>query len=73
MAYPIIEIKTKDNLKLHGLISLPRQSNTIFINIHGTGSSFFCEAFQEELYTKLTSLSIDVLFTNNRGSYAMDS
>lgn len=73
MTFPIIEIKTQDGLKLHGLITLPKKSDTIFLNIHGTGSNFFCEAFQEALYDQLISMGIDVLFTNNRGSYAMDS
>lgn len=72
MTYPIVEVKTKDNLELHGLIS-PKQSSTLLINIHGTGSNFFCEAFQEAMYSKLVSTRIDALFTNNRGSYAMDS
>jgi pimeloyl-ACP methyl ester carboxylesterase len=72
MTYPIIEVKTKDNLVLHGLIS-PKQSDSLLINIHGTGSNFFCEAFQEAMYNKLVSIGIDTLFTNNRGSYAMDS
>ena len=73
MAYPIVEVKTEDNIELHGLISLPRQSDILYLNIHGTGSNFFCEAFQEDLYNKLVNLGIDVLFTNNRGSFAMDS
>jgi pimeloyl-ACP methyl ester carboxylesterase len=73
MYYPIVEVKTKDKLALYGLLSEPTGSKTIYLNIHGTGSSFFCEAFQQIFYDELPKLGIDVLFTNNRGSYTLDS
>jgi len=73
VSYPIIEIKTIDNITLNGLLSQPTKSDVIYLNIHGTGSNFFCEKFQKIFYDQLPEMGVDVLFTNNRGSYAMDS
>lgn len=73
MSYPIVEVKTEDNLEFQGLLSLPAKSQTLYLNIHGTGSNFFCEAFQPIFYEELPKLGIDVLFANNRGSFALDS
>lgn len=73
MYYPIVEVLTRDSLRLNGLLSEPTGSNTLYLNIHGTGGNFFCEAFQKVFYNELPQLGIDVLFTNNRGSFALDS
>lgn len=73
MTYPIVEVDTKDGLNLHGLLSQPSGSKTLYLNIHGSGSSFFCEIFSQVFYDNLPNLGIDVLFTNNRGSYSLDS
>lgn len=73
MNYPIVEIQTEDKLTLFGLISQPVSTKTIYLNIHGSGSNFFCEEFQQVFYEELPKLGIDVLFTNNRGSYSLDS
>lgn len=73
MKYPIVEVKTADNLSLHGLHIGEKETQTILLNIHGTGSNFFCESFQQTICTELPKVGIDILFTNNRGSYAMDS
>jgi len=73
MAYPIVEVETVDKLSLFGLLSEPSGSKTLYLNIHGSGSSFFCEVFQQVFYDELPKLGIDVLFTNNRGSYSLDS
>lgn len=73
MKYPIVQVKTRDNIYLYGLVSTPKKSDTLFINIHGTGSNFFCESFQKELFEKIEGINVDALFTNNRGSYALDS
>lgn len=73
MFYPIVNVETSDKLTLHGLLSEPTNTQTLYLNIHGSGSSFFCEIFQEVFYNELPKLGIDVLFTNNRGSYSLDS
>lgn len=73
MSYPIVEVETKDGLRLYGLLSEPKGAKTLFLNIHGTGSSFFCEVFQKTFYDELPQMGVDVLFTNNRGSYVIDS
>ena len=73
MSYPIVEIKSIDNITLYGLLSQPAKSDVIYLNIHGTGSNFFCEKFQKIFYDQLPEMGVDVLFTNNRGSYVMDS
>jgi len=72
MAYPIVEVTTKDKIILSGLLSQPVKFKTLYLNIHGTGSSFFCEVFQSVFYDQLPKLGIDVLFTNNRGSCVLD-
>ena len=73
MTYPIVEVETVDKLNLFGLLSQPPSLKTLYLNIHGSGSSFFCEVFQQVFYDELPKLGIDVLFTNNRGSYSIDS
>jgi alpha/beta superfamily hydrolase len=73
MDYPIIEVETTDKIALYGLLSQPAKSDVLYLNIHGTGSNFFCEKFQKIFYDQLPEMGVDVLFTNNRGSYAMDS
>jgi len=73
MDYPIVEVETTDGICLHGLLSQPAKSDILYLNIHGTGSSFFCEKFQRIFYDQLPETGVDVLFTNNRGSFAMDS
>jgi pimeloyl-ACP methyl ester carboxylesterase len=72
MYYPIVKVQTKDNIKLNGLLSEPTGSKTLYVNIHGTGSNFFGEVFQQVFYEELPKLGIDVLFTNNRGSETLD-
>jgi hypothetical protein len=73
MAYPIVEVETVDKLSLFGLLSELTGSKTLYLNIHGSGSSFFCEVFQQVFFDELPKLGVDVLFTNNRGSYSLDS
>ena len=71
--YPIVSVKTRDGLSLFGLINEVENSEIILINVHGTGSNFFCEEFEYAFYREIPKLEISSLFTNNRGSYAMDS
>lgn len=73
MDYPIVEVKTSDNITLHGMFFQPMKSETVYLHIHGTGSSFFCETFQPALIQYLSENNIHSLFTNNRGSFALDS
>jgi hypothetical protein len=40
MAYPIVNVKTRDGLMLHGLLSEPTQpAKTIDIHLHGAGAT----------------------------------
>lgn len=73
MEYPIVEVKTSDNLILHGMLFQPIVSDVLYLHIHGTGSNFFCETLEPALIQYLSENNIPSLFTNNRGSYAMDS
>ena len=41
MNYPIIQIKTPDDIWLYGLYLRPENSDTVFINILGTASNFY--------------------------------
>ena len=44
MTYPIVKVKTKDQLDLYGLLAEPESGvkNSIIIHIHGTAGNFFC-------------------------------
>lgn len=73
MNYPIVQIKTSDNLWLHALHLRAQNSKTIFLNIHGTASNFYEEYFIEVLTEKLASRGISMLSTNNRGTGVYDA
>lgn len=62
MTYPIVNVKTKDDLFLHGL--LLNKSKSVLISIHGTAGNFYEEDFIETL----ANLDISILSTNNRGA-----
>lgn len=71
MKYPIVEVNTSDNIPLQGFLAESPNKETIIINIHGTGSSFYSEGFEKYFVEILPNKNISVLFTNNRGSYIM--
>lgn len=73
MKYPIVKIKTPDNIALFGYLAESEKKDTILINIHGTGSCFYAEEFESEFIERLPNLGVSVLFTNNRGNYTMES
>lgn len=73
MQYPIVQIKTKDNLNLHGLFLEAPKSKTIFLHTHGTAGNFYEEDFTEILSKKFLENQISVLFADNRGAYVYDS
>lgn len=73
MIYPIVKVKTPDNLSLFGLLAEANSTKTILINIHGTASAFYVEEFEEEFVKTLPEKDISVLFTNNRGNFIMES
>lgn len=73
MNYPIIQIKTPDNIWLHGLYLRPENSSTVFINIHGTASNFYEEYFIEILARKFLENGISMLSANNRGAGVYDA
>ena len=72
MNYPIVQVKTKDGLYLHGLFLKSKEKDTVFINIHGTASNFYENYFIEVLAGTLLEGGVSVLFTNNRGSGVYD-
>ena len=72
MNYPIVSVVTKDGLELFGYYT-PGTNKTCFINIHGTGSSFYVEGYEPVFIEALASKGYGVLFTNNRGSYLAES
>lgn len=73
MNYPIVKVKTPDDFTLFGFLAEANKQDTILINIHGTGSCFYAEEFEDEFVERLPNLGISVLFTNNRGNYTMES
>lgn len=73
MNYPIVQVKTVDNLWLHGLLLETNNSDTIFLHTHGTASNFYEEYFIDVLAEKLNSKEISLLSVNNRGAGVYDS
>ncbi len=73
MNYPIVQIKTKDDVCLYALFLRPEESDTVFINIHGTGSNFYEEDFIEVMSKKFFGIGISMLSTNNRGTGVYDA
>lgn len=73
MKYPIVQVKTKDNLWLYGLYLCADKNDTIFINIHGTASNFYEEYFIEVFANAFLKEGISVLCTNNRGAGVYDA
>ena len=70
MTYPIVKVKTKDQLDLYGLLAEPESGvkNSIIIHIHGTAGNFFCNDFYEERINSSLRLNCAFLTTNNRGT-----
>lgn len=68
VSYPIVKVKTEDNLVLHGLINDTATKNSIPIFIHGTSDSFCGEDFIKNLFEELPKNQYAFLSTNNRGA-----
>ncbi len=73
MNYPIVTVKTADNLTLYGLFLEAPNSKTIFINTHGTASNFYEENFIEVFAKYFIKNEISLLSTNNRGAGVYDA
>ena len=73
MNYPIVHVKTADDLTLYGLFLEAPNSNTIFINTHGAASNFYEETFIEVFAKRFVSSGISLLSTNNRGAGVYDA
>jgi len=73
MKYPIVQIKTADNINLHGLFIESEKSQAIFIHTHGTASNFYEENFIKYLVEALVASGISLLSMNNRGAGVYDA
>lgn len=71
--YPIVQVKTKDNIWLYALYLTLLEKKTVFINIHGTASNFYEEYFIEVLSKRFLEKGISILSTNNRGTGVYDA
>lgn len=72
MKYPIAKVKTPDGLQLFGYHTPSSDSDTVLLNIHGTGSDFYVEEFEEEFHSRLPVHGVATLFIQNRGHHVMD-
>src|SRR5579885_657205 len=73
MNYPIVYVKTKDNLKLHGLLTEPSEpSKTIVIHLHGSSGNFYGNSYFGELTKSVVDLGVAYLSTNNRGNHVYE-
>ena len=68
MEYPIVEVKTKDNLILNGILFKDSKCKKIIINIHGTASNFYDEPFIKPMALEFPKIGYSFLSTNNRGN-----
>lgn len=67
--YPIVNVVTKDKLKLYGLLHKPTsQSNKIIVHIHGTSGNFYGNDFYPYLTNAAYKNNFAYLQTNNRGA-----
>jgi len=73
MKYPIVQVKTRDGLSLHGLYLHNDGNDTVFINIHGTASNFYEEDFIEVFADAFLPKGISILSTNSRGTGVYDA
>ncbi|HIG97219.1 MAG TPA: hypothetical protein HA230_02635 [Candidatus Aenigmarchaeota archaeon] len=67
MSFPIVEVKTKNQTILHGML-LDGHSKSILIFVHGTASNFYENYFMKFISESLMSKKISILLTNNSGS-----
>src|SRR3989344_2068099 len=72
MEYPIVQVKTPDDIWLFGLFLQSEGSKTIFLHTHGTASNFYEEYFIETLAKQLVASGISLLSANNRGAGTYD-
>lgn len=68
MEYPIVQVKTKGNVTLHGLFIEAKNPKAVFIHVHGTGSNFYEEDYIKVMTEKFVGQGISMLSTNNRGT-----
>ena len=61
MNYPIVQVKIKDTIWLHGLFLEAQSGKTILLHTHGTASNFYEEYFIEVLAEKLIQNGISIL------------
>lgn len=73
MEYPIIQVKTKDNLYLNGLYLRAENPKAVFINFHGTASNFYEEDYNQPLAEELLKNNISFTSANNRGAGVYDA
>lgn len=68
MPYPIVNVKTRDGLTLHGLLTEPaKPAKAIDIHIHGAGGNFYSNSYFEGLTLRLVDSGVAYLSTNNLG------
>jgi len=73
MDYPIVSVKTKDDLKLHGIIADTNFKKRIVIFIHGTSDSFYGVNFIKGFFEELPKDNFAFLSTNNRGAFVLEA
>lgn len=73
MKWPIVNVTTKDNLPLYGMLSEAKKSKTLLVNMHGTASNFYEEDFMGEISESLVKNGISVLSANNRGAMVLEN
>lgn len=73
MTYPIVKVKTKDELNLHGLLTEPKEpTKTIVLHLHGSSGNFYGNSYFEELTLAVIDLGIAYLSVNNRGNHVYE-
>src|SRR3989338_2290271 len=66
--WPIVKVTTKDSYTLFGYYSeVPKLTATV-VHLHGTGGSFYWNAFYPEITKAVNQVGFSYLATSNRGS-----
>ena len=67
--YPVVKVKTKDGLVLHGLLHTPQEkTKRVIVHVHGTSGSFYWSDYYNNIFQVALTNNFSYLQTNNRGS-----
>jgi pimeloyl-ACP methyl ester carboxylesterase len=73
MLVDLVQVSTRDGVRLDGMYQAPPASRTAFCLVHGTGGSFYSSTLFDALAQRLLELGHGVLRVNTRGHDLMST